>query len=296
MNLYGRPRCLSPTILLFAWCVLGQPEWTGVGRTEAFPTPQVLVETLELEKDLARADLRIVDLRPAARYSEGHIPNAVALDPALLHDTAANRSGLPIPLSKASKIFGGLGIDGDTRVVAYDDADGLYAARLVYVLEAVGHRQAAILNGGWAKWIAERRPAASDVPSIATRRFMAWSNQEPTATLDDVQASLKKRGAVLVDARSPAEARGGHIPGAVNLHWTRTIDPVTGTFRPPGELRQLFADAGATRDKELIIYCVSGLQASHLYVVARLLHYPRVRNYDGAWREWTARPELPIEK
>ena len=122
------------------------------------------------------------------------------------------------------------------------------------------------------------------------------------ATWRDVHAALGRADTVILDARSDGEfcgttiraARGGAIPGAVHVEWTRNLTP-EGEFKPAAELKAMYEAAGVTPDREVITYCQGGYRAAHSYLALRLLGYPRVRNYIGSWKEWGDREELPIE-
>jgi thiosulfate/3-mercaptopyruvate sulfurtransferase len=117
-----------------------------------------------------------------------------------------------------------------------------------------------------------------------------------------VQAAIGQRGAVILDARSDGEycgttvraARGGAIPGAVHIEWTRNLAP-DGAFKSAAELKQMYDDAGVTPDRDVITYCQGGYRAAHSYLALRLLGFPKVRNYVGSWKEWGDRLDLPIE-
>ena len=106
----------------------------------------------------------------------------------------------------------------------------------------------------------------------------------------------------MLDTRSAGEyrgtlvraKRGGAVPGAVHIEWTRNLDD-DGAFKPAAALRQMYESAGITSDKEVISYCQGGYRAAHSYLALRLLGYPRVRNYIGSWKEWADRDALPIE-
>ena len=109
-------------------------------------------------------------------------------------------------------------------------------------------------------------------------------------------------GAVILDTRTDGEyggttvraARGGAIPGAVHIEWTRNLGP-DGAFRPAAELKQMYGDAGVTPDREVITYCQGAYRAAHSYLTLRLIGFPRVRTYVGSWKEWGDRLDLPIE-
>ena len=114
--------------------------------------------------------------------------------------------------------------------------------------------------------------------------------------------SLDKKDAAILDTRSDGEhngttvraKRGGAIPGAVHVEWSRNLDP-DGAFKPAGELRAMYEAAGVTPDKEVVTYCQGGYRAAHGYLALRLLGYPRVRMYIGSWKEWGDRSDLPVE-
>jgi thiosulfate/3-mercaptopyruvate sulfurtransferase len=127
--------------------------------------------------------------------------------------------------------------------------------------------------------------------------------QEHTiATHKEVRQAIRTAGAVVLDTRSDSEytgtvaraKRGGAIPGAVHIEWTRNLSS-SGEFKDPDELRQMYEDAGVTPDREVITYCQGGYRAAHSYLALRLLGYPRVRVYVGSWKEWGDREELPVE-
>src|SRR5262249_30740590 len=129
----------------------------GVAVAAPYANPELLVETDALARLLGAPGVRIVDLRGdagrgEAAYRAGHVPGAVYLSSRELDDSRRNAEGLPIRPEKAAALFGGLGIDHDTAVIAYDDAGGLVAARLFFVLEYYGHTRIRLLNGGLAKW------------------------------------------------------------------------------------------------------------------------------------------------
>jgi thiosulfate/3-mercaptopyruvate sulfurtransferase len=265
------------------------------------------VETEELARMLGAPGVRIVDVRSGSpgtvAYRAGHVPGAAYVDGGELDDPAANADGLPIRPEAAAALFGRLGIDHATTVVAYDDAGGVPAARLFFVLEYFGHARVRVLNGGLAKWRREGRPLETTAPVIVPRRFEPRPRRELIATAAEVRAGLGRADVSLIDARSPPEfagtdvraPRGGHIPGAANLDWTATVNP-DGTVKDAETLRALFEGAGVRSERTAVVYCQSGSRSSRDYLALRLLGHPRIRNYDGSWMEWASTPALPVER
>jgi thiosulfate/3-mercaptopyruvate sulfurtransferase len=290
---------------LMATAALADPRPShAAGR---YANPQLLIETDELGRMLGAPGVRILDVRSgtmgAIAYRTGHVPGAAYLDWNELDDQAANAAGQPIRPEAAAALFGRLGIDHETTVVAYDDAGGLMAARLFFTLEYFGHERVRVLNGGLGKWRREGRSLETGAPAVAPRRFDPRPRRELVATAAEVRSSLGRAEVCLIDARSPGEfagtdrgaARGGRIPGAQNVDWTATMNP-DGTFKDADALRALFEAAGVRPDRTAVVYCQTGGRSAHDYLALRLLGHPRIRNYDGSWMEWGNTPALPIEK
>ena len=275
---------------------------------------EALVGTEWLAQRLHEPGLRVVDVRwyldPTRRgrdaYAAGHIPGAVFLD--IEADLSAPGGGRGRPAGRhpwpaaeqVARVIGAAGIGPGTRVVAYDDQAGATAARLWYLLRAHGHDQAAVLDGGLAKWTAEGRPLERDVPSVAPAVFPARLRPGWVVTKDEVAA--RPAGTLLLDARAgeryrgetePIDPRAGHIPGARSAPFAGnlTSGPVP-VFRSPAELRERYATLGAEHG-EPVVYCGSGVTACH-DLLALHLAGRRGRLYAGSWSEWSADPARPI--
>ena len=267
--------------------------------------PDLLVETDWLAGHTADADLRIVDLRTRG-YAEGHIPNAVWLDNNWIRNPQAPPDFLPAPAEFAA-LMTRLGIGPSTRVVAYDDRAGIYAARLWWILNYYGHGNVALVNGGWKKWTLEGRPTTTAVPTPAARApFAVGAARTGHATARDVLAAINKPGVKIVDARTQAEIdgkdfrgikRAGFIESSIPVYWEDTFDPTTHAFRPAAEIAALYRGRGIRPSDEVITYCQIGMRASHdLFTLALIGHdLGKLRNYYGSWEEWGNRDDLPIK-
>jgi thiosulfate/3-mercaptopyruvate sulfurtransferase len=269
-----------------------------------YPNAHLLITPADLACDL-EGDARplVIDLRPPEDFAAGHIPGAVHLDlwGVSLIDTD------PAPLKAfmwmIDHLFNLRGVDANTPVVVYDEQSGMRAARAFWFLEYFGHPRVQLLDGGFGAWIRQALPITREAAPPPKSAWAGTPQEQTIATWRDVKDRLGRPDVVLVDARSDGEydgttvraKRGGRIPGAVHVEWTRNLRP-DGAFKPAGELRAMYESAGVTPDKEVITYCQGGYRAAHGYLALRLLGYPRVRNYTGSWKEWGDREELPIEK
>ncbi len=255
-----------------------------------------------VEGDAASRPL-LLDLRPPEAYAAGHIPTAIHLDlwGVSLIDTD------PAPLKAfmwmIEHVLAVHGVDAATPVVVYDEQSGVRAARAFWFLEYFGHPSVRVLDGGFNAWTAAHLPITREAAPPPKSEWTGTRDERTLATWKDVKNAIGRGNAVILDTRSDAEhdgslvraRRGGAVPGAVHIEWTRNLSE-SGEFKPAAELKQMYTDAGVTPDREVITYCQGGYRAANSYLALRLLGYPRVRMYIGSWKEWGDREDLPIEQ
>ena len=263
--------------------------------------PALLIDAPELTERIGQHQVLVVDARPASAFAAGHLPGAVHLDVfgMSLIDTR------PAPLAAYEWMVAHLcelrGITRDRPVVVYEEDSGMRAARIVWLLQVLGHPDARMLDGGVRRWRAQAGPLVREAVEPEPTNLVVERHPERLATVDDVVAALGRDDVTIVDTRSRAEhtgelvraARGGAIPGSIHLEWTRNLAP-DGRYRPGGELRAMYGRAGVSPDREVITYCQGGYRAAQSWIALTLAGYPRVRSYLGSWAEWGNRPDLPI--
>lgn len=280
-----------------------------------YANPNVLVTTDWLADHLDDRDVRILDVdEDTDAYATGHIPGSLGVHWRDDLQTQLERDFL------GPKEFAGLldklGITPDTTVILYGGNKNWFAAYAYWYLKYYGHDKVKLLNGGRKKWELEGRPLVTEasrvVPSSGypvpqgNDRIRAYRDQvaqevvgKPGKALVDVRSPEEFRGERLSPAHLPQEGaqRGGHIPGARNIPWSKAVDPDQETFLTAEQLTQLYEAEGITPEKEIVAYCRIGERSAHTWFVLReLLGYPNVRNYDGSWTEWGSLVKAPIER
>jgi thiosulfate/3-mercaptopyruvate sulfurtransferase len=264
----------------------------------------MLTTPLELSKSLdGSAPPLLLDLRPAEQFAQGHLRNAIHLDLWGLSLIDTSEAPLRAFMWMIGHLFSLRGVTPERPVVVYEEDSGVRAARAFWFLEYLGHPAAGLLDGGVRAWRAAGLPLTTDVIAPTASDWHGTPDASRLATWRDVQARLGNAGVSIVDTRSDAEyfgelvraKRGGAIPGAVNLEWKNNLR-ADGTFKPPEELKVMYASIGVTPDREVVTYCQGGYRAAHTYLALLIAGFPPARNYTGSWKEWGDREDLPIER
>jgi thiosulfate/3-mercaptopyruvate sulfurtransferase len=270
----------------------------GYANAHLLVYPQELAELLRGEQPPL-----VIDLRAAHAYAGGHLPGAVHLDVWGVSLIDTEPAPLRAFLWMIEHLLATRGVSNDRTVVLYEEDSGVRVARAFWFLEYFGHPDVRVLDGGMRAWRAAGFAPTTEASAPVETTWSGARHDEKLATWKDVHARLGREDVAILDTRSDGEycgtvvraARGGAIPGAIHVEWSRNLTQ-DGRFKPAADLRAMYEAAGVTPDREVVAYCQGGYRAAHSYLALRLLGYPRVRNYLGSWREWGDRTELPIAK
>lgn len=279
------------------------------GAVSALPSPAVprVVDTDWLAARLGAPGLKIIDLRPQPEYNTAHIPGSLSLN---VESLRGNMGGVPsmlLPAGMLAAQFSLLGLNPEDTVVLVA-GDKFHDATLAgMAFERLGHMSFVILDGGYAQWAREGRPADAALPAVTPSSYPGARGADRfTVDYRTVAVGLGKPAPLIIDVRpsdffsgkKSDEARAGHIPGAFNRPYTEDVltssNKVT-VFKSLDILSAAYGRIAPSKDAEIIVHCRTGHQASQTYFVLKhLLGYPNVRWYDAGWTEWAARRELPI--
>lgn len=254
-------------------------------------------------------DSLVVDTRPLAAYTEGHIPGAIHLDVNSLSETRDGVAGLLKPVDHIWKALGDAGIDPARHVIVYcgmENADDLKdAARMFWILEYLGYDRVSALDGGFAKWESEKRTVERGGPTYTPVEMPELSlRPDRIASAADVEKAIDDNTATIADLRGADFFKGakkadivkaaGHIPKAVNLPAESLVEGENNTVKPILELQELLKKSAIPDGHRVITYCNSGRSASVGYFILRNLGRENVAMYDGSMSEWTAAGDRPV--
>lgn len=276
---------------------------------------QTVVQAEALAAALGREELAVVDCRHSLAdpdagneaFAAGHVPGAVHahmdrdLSGTAAHGGGAGRHPWPDATVFCARL-GDWGITPHHQVVAYDGGDGAFAARLWFLLRALGHVDVAVLDGGWARWRSLGLPVETVTAAPAPARYRADFDRSRLLDARAVEAHLED-GGLLVDARGaerfsgvsePIDPVAGHVPGAVNRPYLENVGG-DGRIRDPQALRDGFQGLMAGRDPaQVAVMCGSGVTACHHLLAMAHAGLPGAKLYTGSWSGWIEDPERPV--
>lgn len=283
-------------------------------------TSNYLVETDWLESNLDNPEVRVLECTTILRrgddgrlhassardiWAQEHVPGSVFADlPGDLSDRDAKLRFMMPPPEQFASVMSSYGVGAGTRVVLYDRAAGMWAARIWWMLRAFGFDNAAVLNGGWTKWTAEGRATSDAAPAARTAVFEAKPRPELIADQTEVLAATSDEATCILNALSEEQHRGegdspygrpGRIASSVNVPANSLVDPETNAYLPLDALREKFAAVGTDQVDRVIAYCGGGIAASNDAFALTLLGYENVAIYDASLSEWAADESLPME-
>ncbi|UQB42121.1 sulfurtransferase [Thiomicrospira microaerophila] len=266
------------------------------GLTSA-ATINPIVDRGWLAEHIHHPDLRIIDVREPHNFQAGHLANSVNLPYPLLFDQYLN---LP-PLSKLQTLLSEAGVDASKKVVVLDHGGFKWAARLVWVLHALGHTEAGLLNVGYGHWPEGMFEISQQAKEVEKTQFITRVDRQRMKSYLDTLVATQQTNHFILDARpsshflglSSLAERAGHIPNALNFPAVNnSLSTDLGSqLLDLEELAHLYQDL--PKNQDIILYCNDGASAAINYVVLHALGY-RASVYEGSWLEWGNNPSLPI--
>ena len=276
---------------------------------------QSLISVADLAANLSDAKFRVIDCRFSLMqpdqgqkdYAVGHIPGAsyASLDTDLAAPVSEDSGRHPLPaVDSFIETLERWGISNDSQVAVYDDAGGGVAARLWWLLRWLGHRNVALLDGGFAAWIGADQSVTQDRSQPDPGSFTGVAADESVWTVTDIESWVGAgKDFILVDARDDARFRGekepidpvaGHIPGAANLPFNRALNS-DGTWLSADQIKGNWANiAAGAQEGAWGVMCGSGVTACHLALSASIAGLPDPCLYVGSWSEWVRDPARPL--
>ena len=269
-----------------------------------------LVSTEWLARELASPDLVVFDATKylpnegrdgAALFAERHIPGARFFDIDRVADPDTPLPHMVPSPGRFERLMAELGVSNSSRIVFYDQKGIASSARGWWLMGLFGHDEAAVLDGGLPKWLAEGRPTEAGAP--AATQFIASFRAGRLRGIGDMMTP--DPGRIVLDARPAGRFTGaapeprpslpsGHMPGSRNVPSTSLLNP-DGTMLPPERLRAIFAEQGADGGKPVVTSCGTGVTATILTLGLLRAGLPMGAVYDGSWTEWAGRPDTVKE-
>ena len=277
-----------------------------------YSNPEVLVSTEWVAEHYNSPGIRLIEVDVDTHaYDAGHIPGSVGFNWELDLNNPVQRD----IVSKADfeKLLSAAGVEASDTIIYYGDNNNWFAAFAFWISKYYGHQNLRLMNGGRKKWLDEDRELTTEKKVVTPSSYQVTSiDRELRAMLPEVIEIAANRSKPLVDVRSPDEfsgkiiappnlpetaQRGGHIPGAKNVPWSKSVD-TNGAFKSADELKELYlTEQGLNPETPTVAYCRIGERSSHTWFVLKyLLGFKDVKNYDGSWTEYGNLVRAVIER
>jgi thiosulfate/3-mercaptopyruvate sulfurtransferase len=251
---------------------------------------QDIISVDDLVKNLRDQNLVVISAGPKAEYDKQHITGAVNIPYNSFDKSGSNIEGILMADADMAIILGDRGVSEKNTIVVYDEFDGRYATRIYFLLKYLGAKDVKVLHGGMEAWKAARKPITRNPTNIAKKTFAPAVNKGMMITAQE----LNRPNMVLVDARAAGEYQGrerdskGHIKGAINIDYKELLT-ADGKLKPKADIEKLYSSKGIAKDKEIVLYCSSGVRACmHYMVLTSYLGFNNVKIYDGGYNEWVS--------
>ncbi len=275
---------------------------------------QSLVSTAWLAENLGDPNIRILDgswhlpnsdRSAKAEFEENHIPGALFFDVDEIADLDISLPHMMPSNEKMASRVRAMGILNTDHIIVYDNSNFSSAARTWFMFRNFGHAKVSILDGGFPKWISERRQLERGVQKFISSHYTANKDESRIRNREQILRNIDSRSEQIVDARARGrfmgtapeprpESRSGRIPGSFNMPFNDLLND-DGTYKKPDELRDIFAKNNIDLLKPIVTSCGSGITACVLIFALEQIGHTDTALYDGSWTEWGCRTDTPIE-
>lgn len=269
--------------------------FVGCNKT-SYDQNENIIEANLLKERLSDVETIVIDARSQEDYEKGHMVGAIHLAPEAL-TVSEPVPGLIAPLETVEAVLSSKGIKNDSKIYIYDNKEGIYAARLWWVLKIYGHQDVKVINNGEKAIVQNGFELTLDVPEITPSTYQAAPMDESMiATMEEVLRVVEgETEGVIIDTRSMAEYDEGAVPGAILFPHTKNLY-TDGSFKSPRDVYLDYNDLGIKRDDAVIVYCKSSVRATQTALLLKEAGFTDVKVYDGAWLEWSTKNTPKTEK
>ncbi|MGV8981303.1 sulfurtransferase [Clostridium sp.] len=286
---------------------------TIVAQTEKAKDPYVdgsyIVDAKWLSANLKSKDVLLLDARAEKDYTKGHIPGAVNVGWqgfSYMEGKPGDKGwGVVLSDDKLSEKLSDIGVDKTKTIVVYADNKTGWGedGRFVWMLRMAGIENSKMLNGGFDLWESSKFEVSKEATSPVASSFKI-ENSDKAMTINTEELKAKLGKVKILDSRSKdeydgavnfGEARGGHIPGAINLTFSSLFNEDK-TYKSVEEIKAIFKAAGLNKDDEIVTYCTAGIRSAHLALSLKMMGYNNVKNYDESFYTWAKDESLKVEK